>query len=184
MAVMTTSGTIPRGPFTVADVDSFPDDGNRYEIVDGLLVVSPSPVPRHQIVVGHLFLALSPLARDGVRVFTAPLDVELAADTVVEPDVLVVRPEHLTEKRVVGPPLLAVEVLSPSTRQHDLLLKRERYQRAGVPHYWVVDPDAPRLLAWQLRDGEYVPMADVSGAEAWTAPVPFGVTLVPDDLVR
>lgn len=72
----------------------------------------------------------------------------------------------------------------PSARQHDLLLKRERYQRASVPHYWVVDPNDPRILAWQLREGEYVSVADVSGAEAWNSPLPFAVTLVPDDLVR
>ncbi|GAA1730858.1 Uma2 family endonuclease [Aeromicrobium alkaliterrae] len=75
-------------------------------------------------------------------------------------------------------------MLSPSTRGVDLLLKRERLQRAGVPHYWVVDPEVPRLLAWELRDSEYVTAADVSGDEAWAAPAPFSANLVPSELVR
>ena len=82
---------------------------------------------------------------------------------------LVVRREIVTERDVTGVPLLAVEVLSPSSRRRDLGDKLTAYRDAGVPSYWVVDPDDPRLRAWQLVEGDYAEIADVSGDEEWTA---------------
>ncbi len=80
-------------------------------------------------------------------------------------------------------PALAIEVLSPSTRQVELTLKRARYEIAGCPSYWVVDPEEPALTAWGLRDGRYVEVAQVAGNESYVASEPFRVTLTPQQLV-
>lgn len=179
---MTAVTTLPWG--RPLDADEFlaldvPDDGRRYELVDGVLLVTPSPFVQHQRVVRQLVQALVPVCPTELEVFGSPLDVRLSDRTVVEPDVLVVRAEDALGKRLSGVPVLCVEVLSDSTRGHDLLLKRERYEAAGVPSYWVVNPVSLELVVWQ---------ADVGGgyrealrADLGRAPArlerPFPVTL-------
>ena len=165
------------------DLDSMPDDGHRYELFDGVLIVSPSPSVLHQRVVGQLFLLLQAARPADFEVFVAPLDVLLATDTVIIPDLLVTERIEVPGKRIVLPPRLAVEVLSPSSRRIDMLLKRSRLEAAGVPSYWVIDPLNPRLIAWELRDGVYVEVADVSGDEAADLSAPFPLTVVPGRLV-
>ncbi|MFD1506389.1 Uma2 family endonuclease [Georgenia yuyongxinii] len=105
------------------------------------------------------------------------------ADTVLQPDVLVARRSDLSERDLPAPPVLAVEVLSPSTRLIDLHLKRARYEAAGTPSYWVVDPDEPALTAWELIEGRYVRVAHVAGEETFTATAPFAVDVRPADLI-
>lgn len=174
--------TLPRGSFTAADLESMPDDGHRYEVIDGVLIVSAAPVPRHQVVLLGLYRLMHEHAPDDVWVLVAPVDVVLAEDTAMEPDLLVARKADFSEKNLPAAPLLAVEVLSPSTRLFDLNLKKARFERAGVPSYWVVDPDEPRVTAWELRDGAYVEVADVAGPERWDAILPFPVAIVPGEL--
>lgn len=178
--------TLPWGrALTHDDLESMPDDGHRYELIDGVLIVSPSPRVRHQEVAGALYVALLAARPDrSTRVLMAPLDVVLTADTVLIPDVLVAARADFTERNLPAAPLLAVEVLSPSSRRIDLVLKRSRLEAAGCPAYWVVDPDEPRLTAWELRDGVYVQVADVAGSEPFHAELPFRVTIVPDDLIQ
>lgn len=168
---------------TVADLQSVPEDGHRYELIDGVLFVTPGPVVLHQIAASGLESVLRTRCPDNLRVLHAPLDVVLADDTVVEPDLLVARRADFAEKNLPVAPLLAVEVLSPSTRMIDLSVKRDRYRRAGVPSYWVVDPAEVRLVAWELHDGEYEQVADVCGEESWTASKPYQVTVVPARLL-
>ena len=104
--------------------------------------------------------------------------------TLLQPDLVVFRRGQADRKQVNGAPLLAVEVLSPSTRRFDLHLKRSRYEAAGTGSYWVVDPgEPPSLTAWELRDGRYVEVASVTGPEKFAAELPFPVTVVPDELV-
>lgn len=171
-------------PLTYDDLELMPDDGHRYELIDGVLLVSPSPLHRHQIASRELFLRLHAAAPDPrFQVLFAPLDVVLADDTVLIPDLIVARAGDFTERNLPVPPLLAVEVLSPSTRRFDLMVKHSRLEAAGCPAYWVVDPDVPRLIAWELRDGAYVEVADVSGSEPFHATMPFPVTVVPADLL-
>lgn len=177
--------TLPRGrAYTRADLDTMPDDGHRYEIVDGTLVVTPAPSPRHQVVVVNLVLALSPACADELRVLTAPLDVALATDTVLQPDVLVARRSDLTERDLPTAPVLAIEVLSPSTRRVDLTLKRSRYEAAGCPSYWVVDPDQPSVTVWELREESYVEVAHVAGDELLEVARPFPVVLTAAQLLE
>ena len=112
----------------------------------------------------------------------APFAVALADDTELQPDLLVAARSSFTRRDLPGPPLLAVEVLSPSTRRIDLLLKRDRLQQAGVASYWLVDPDEPSVLVLELRAGAYVEVAHVRGDEALDVALPFPVRLVPREL--
>ncbi|MDQ1711606.1 MAG: hypothetical protein QOE45_1056 [Frankiaceae bacterium] len=170
-------------PFTRADLETMPDDGRRHELIDGTLVVTPSPGLRHQDVVLELAVLLRSAAPAGCHVVLAPFDVVVGDDTVLQPDVLVARRSDLTDKNLPAAPLLAVEVLSPATRMFDRNMKRATFERAGTPAFWVVDPLVPSLTAWELRDGAYVQPAEVSGDQAFAATVPFPVTVVPSELV-
>ena len=170
------------GPWTVADRNALPDDGKRYEVIDGVLFVNAAPRPAHQGIVLQLATRLLAAAPPQLKVHVAPLDVVLADDTVVEPDVLVAPTDAFGELNLPSPPLLAVEVLSPSTRRVDLDVKRERYEHAGVVSYWVVDTGTLDLTVFELRDGRYVVAAEVGPDESWTAALPFPVTITPRDL--
>jgi Uma2 family endonuclease len=104
---------------------------------------------------------------------------------ILEPDLLVISPDAVVDDKVQGGvPLLAVQVLSPSSRRRDVGDKLTAYRDAAVPAYWVVDPINPRLLVWELREGEYVEIADVSGDEERTAQLPYSVTFRPHDLLK
>jgi Uma2 family endonuclease len=168
---------------TEDDLATMPDDGHRYELLDGTLLVTPAPNLNHQRCVGSLYALLRNARQSGHTVLVAPLDVRLSHITVLEPDVLVARRADLTPARLEGPPLLAVEVLSPSTRRIDLGSKRLAYEAAGVPAYWLVDPEVPSLTVLELDAGRYVERATVTGDEAFHATVPFAVTVVPARLL-
>jgi Uma2 family endonuclease len=181
---MTVMTTLPHGrPLTRADLELMPDDGHRYELVDGVLIVSPSPRMLHQRAVRRLSRLLEDSCPDDLEVFFAPLDVVLAEDTVLIPDLIVARRVDFDEKCLPKAPLLAVEVLSPSTRRIDLMLKRSRLEAAGAASYWVVDPDAPSVVAWDLVDGRYEDVATVTGDEPFRALRPYSVEIVPAQLV-
>lgn len=172
-------------PLTRADLAGLPDDGHRYELIDGTLIVSPGPQLPHQDMVGNLHLLLRAACPPHLKVVLAPFDVVLADDTVIEPDLLVAPREQFTRADLPGPPLLAVEVLSPSTRRVDLLLKRDRLQAAGVPSYWLVDPAEPSVTVLELRDGVYVQAGSGSGtgSEPVDVVLPFPLRLVAADLL-
>lgn len=181
---MTAMTTMPRGrEFTAADLEAMPDDGNRYEIIDGALIVTPAPITRHQIVVANLYTVLRPACPAAMRVLFAPFDVALAEITVLQPDLLVAPKSAFSERNLPGVPLLAVEILSPSTRHIDLGLKRSRYEAAGCPSYWVVDPDVPSITAWELRAGRYAVAAEAAGEETAVLEQPFRVEVVPARLL-
>ena len=175
--------------WTVDDFDELPHgDGNRYEIIDGALVVTGAPAMRHQRAVKRLAIALDAACPPEYEVFVAPFAVVLAADTVLQPDVLVARVADLIETELPAPPVLAVEVLSPGTQMIDLNLKPDRLARAGTPGYWVVspatEPEKARLRAWHLVSGGYEQVADVYGDAGFTAEQPYPVRVVPAALVR
>jgi len=180
MSVMT---SLPPGRgLTVADIEAMPDDGNRYELIDGVLLVSPAPGFNHQRVVLNLWKILDEAAPTELCAMGAPFDVILDERSWVEPDVLVAPRSAYNDKRLPVPPLLAVEVLSPSTTLTDLNVKHDRYRRSGIPSYWVIDPLAPRLIVWELQGSDYVEVATVEGDESWTATQPFPVTITPSAL--
>jgi Uma2 family endonuclease len=176
--------TPPRAqPFTHADLEAMPDDGYRHEIIDGTLLVSPSPRAVHQHALLQLGILLSNACPHDLRVLPAPFDVKLAEDTVIQPDIIVARKADIADRNLPGPPLLAVEFLSYNTRNVDLLLKRVRLQKAGCPHYWIIDPDEPSLMALDLKDGVYQQASFVTGDEIYRATLPYAVSVVPANLV-
>ena len=186
MSVMTS--VIPHGrPFTVDDLEGMPDDGNRYELIDGMLLVSPAPDWPHQEMGAELFFQLRLRFPPGVRVLTAPFAARTGTDSEVQPDVLVARFADLNRnsKNLPVAPLLAVEVLSPSTRLKDLNLKKAHYERMGVASYWILDPEEPgSLTVFELDDeGRYQQVAHVEGDEEFVATSPFPVTIVPARLL-
>ena len=130
-------------PFTVHDLEGMPDDGRRYELIDGELLVGPAPGLRHQTVGLRLYRLLDDACPDELYVLAAPFAVQTDVSNEVQPDVLVARFDELTAKNLPAAPVLAVEVLSPSGRLIDLNLKRAAYQRMGTPSYWVLDPMCP-----------------------------------------
>ena len=184
MSLMSTATGLPHGrPLTRTDLADMPEDGHRYELIDGTLIVSPAPTIRHQIVVRELMRILLPRVGEVHQLLPGPVDVVLADDTVIQPDLLVARAEDFTMRDLPVPPLLAIEVLSPSTRGVDLLLKRERLERAGCHHYWVVDPDEPSITAWRRgQDGRYGEPVRATGREKFSTDHPVVVGFRPADL--
>jgi Uma2 family endonuclease len=174
----------PSGPYTYARLRTLPDDGLRYEIVDGELLVSPAPRLAHQSCVKNLLLVIARVLPPHLDVLAAPVDWYISEATVVEPDVVVFRRDDAGPLRLDRPPVLAVEVLSPGTRRRDRGVKRRAYERAGLGWYWLVDPDVPRLTVLELVGGRYEAGADVSGDDQYEATEPFAVSLSPAALLR
>jgi Uma2 family endonuclease len=183
MSVMTS--VIPRGrPFTVDDLEAMPDDGNRYELIDGTLLVSPAPGWPHQEMGLTLYVLLREHCPSDLRVLAAPFAVQTAFDSEVQPDVLVARYGDLTERNLPVAPVLAVEVLSRSTSLVDRNLKKAHYERIGVPHYWILDPAGDgALTAFTNEGGGHAQVARVAGDEPFVARAPFPVTVVPARLL-
>ena len=135
-----------QGSWTYDTYAAIPYDGNRYEIVTGVLIMTPAPTPEHQDIVGEIYSALRTrikLTRLG-RVFSGPVDVVLEAKNVFQPDVVVVLNEHLERiqaKKIVGAPDLVVEIASYSTAVIDRLIKFEKYAQAGISEYGIVRPE-------------------------------------------
>ena len=150
----------PQGRWTYADYAALPDDGNRYEIIAGVLYMTPAPGTGHQSVSARLvtFLVTHVEFAGLGRVFAAPVDVELAPDTVVQPDIVVILSANLdriTPSRIIGAPDLVVEILSPGTAGYDRREQQDAYARAGVGEYWIVDPGAQTVELLTLEQGGY-----------------------------
>lgn len=143
--------------WTADEVRALPDDGNRYELISGELVMTPAPRGLHQVVVwklGRRIGAWLEVSHAG-EVLGAPADVSLGEDEVLQPDLFVYRTvtgKHLREWSDISSLMLVVEVLSPSSARYDRQLKRRRYQRARVPEYWIVDLDARLIERWRPAD--------------------------------
>jgi Uma2 family endonuclease len=186
MSATTGSFNLPHGrPFTVHDLEALPDDGNRYELIDGTLLVSPAPGFRHQKIAMRLATRLDAVCPPDMDVLIAPFAVQPSETTELQPDVLVARSEDFTEKNLPVAPLLAVEVLSRSSRITDFNNKKSVYQRMGVPSYWVIDPLALVLTVFELdsKGFQYKRVAEVKGDDAYAATRPFPVRIVLTELL-
>lgn len=173
-------------PFTYEDLEATPDDGCKYEVIGGSLIVTPSPLGGHQSVALGLALALKAAATPETMVMIAPLDWHQADGGSVQPDVMVIRrqdydPDARLSASVT--PLLVVEVLSPSNAVFDRALKRALYQSLGVPAYWIVDPRAPSILALRLTGGRYETEAEL-GTGSFCTDWPFPVRIGLEDLLQ
>lgn len=141
--------------YTVDEVLAFPADGNRYELVDGELLVTPAPGVWHQVVVGRLYAALAEYLkrRPDTLVLFSPADISWDREKLVQPDLFVFPAAEVSRSwKTVRTLLLAAEVVSPSSARGDRLVKRRLYQRQGVAAYWVVDPDARLAEIWRPDD--------------------------------
>lgn len=182
---MTVMTVLPRDhPWTVADLETLPDDGLRYELVDGTLLVSAAPSKLHQRAVGNLYVLLRAACPDQLEVFLAPTDYQPTSTRSFQPDLLVVSRDDPGGGAVTTPLALAVEVLSPSSRSIDSVLKREMYEQAGVRQYWVVDPDEPSVTVWSREPERFGAPVVARGEEGLALPAPLRVTVVPAELVR
>ncbi len=160
--------------FTYHDYVQLPDD-KRYELVEGELFLVPSPVTCHQRISGKIHVALYQylMKNDLGEVFCAPYDVVLSEINVLQPDLLFVSGERagvVKEANIQGAPDLVVEILSPSTGQRDLGIKRTLYAKYGVREYWIVDPDAKTVEVLSLTETGYrtkqiVPQTGVLNSE-------------------
>ena len=164
--------------------DAAPYAGRRCEIVDGALCVSPAPSRSHQRAVVRLIAKLDSACPSGIEVLVAPVDYRPTPERLLQPDVLVCHPDDHDAKHAVKPLLLAVEIISPSTKMLDLLLKRGVYEQAGVGSYWILDPEKETLTVLELVDGVYVERDVVSGEKVFDATLPFPVQIVPAELLR
>ena len=144
-----------RGEWTVDDLVHSPDDGQRYEILDGVLLVSPAPRVRHQIAIVRLTVLLDRVCPPDHQVLVAPVDWQPDGRTSLQPDLMVVRLDRLREKNVAEAPTLVVEVLSPSTARFDRMVKMSRYAEGGIAQCWLVDPAGPSVQVFALVGGEY-----------------------------
>lgn len=151
---------VQRVVLTYADLQGMPEDGRRYEILEGELCVTPAPTTHHQRVSRNLEFVLHAYVTQHQlgEVFDAPIDVVLDQHTVVEPDLVFVATARLAiirERAIEGAPDLLVEIASPSTQARDRGAKQQSYARYGVAHYWRVDPTALTLTELVLEQGNY-----------------------------
>jgi Uma2 family endonuclease len=167
---------------TYEDYCLLPDNGRRYEIIDGELFVTPSPLWRHQRVLTKVLYYLTEFVTkyDLGDVCPAPMDVVFSSFDVVEPDILYIskaRASVITEKNVQGAPDLVVEVLSESTAKIDRTTKLKLYARYGVAEYWVIDPVSYAVEIYRLVAGGYELAAQLDSTQVLTSPLLPGFTL-------
>ncbi len=173
-------------PLTYDDLCQMPDDRNRYEIIGGELIVSPSPNRAHQTI----SMLLSRMVGNHVaahrlgNVFAAPVDVQLSPHNVVQPDLLFIRQDRLgiygPDGPVEGPPDLVVEIISPSSRVMDRIRKAALYADSGVPEYWLVDPERREFQILTLDQGRYEPV-EADGGRFHSTVIP-GLVVEPASL--
>jgi Uma2 family endonuclease len=168
---------IHRVVLSYEDYLAMPDDGRRYEILEGEVAVTATPAIPHQVIVGNLYWVLRGHVqpRGLGQVYLAPVTVILANTTVVEPDLVYVDPSRaalVSDRGVRGAPTLAIEVLSPSTAPSDRGPKFQLYARYGIPYYWIADTNARVLEGYALEAGAYRLAARMHG-DARVALPPF-----------
>ncbi len=149
---------MPTSWITWQDALLMPEDGKRYEAIEGALHVTPAPTVRHQQISGNLFVALRALLHPmHGQVLAAPVGVEFPATSEgVQPDIVFVskqRSQIVGHDWIRGAPDLVVEILSPGTADRDRTLKKKLYRHQGVADYWIVDPDAETVEVWDLTSG-------------------------------
>jgi Uma2 family endonuclease len=170
---------------TVEDMENMPDDEFRYELDDGVLIVSPAPSSLHQLAVFRLAKILDAACPPELLVLPGP-GVNINRYQHRVPDLAVVRADSMDTVFQEQPPVLAVEVASPRTRLYDRNRKKDVYERFAIASYWIVDPDPaqPQLTVFELRDDRYQQVAQVAGEEALHIGRPFPVTVTQSALVQ
>ncbi len=162
-----------------------PDDGYRREVIGGALVVTPSPVGRHQRCVTRLSFHLQRACPADLEVIVSPYDWRPPSGESFQPDLMVIRRADFDpDGPLRATPLLIVEVLSASNAEQDRAVKRARYEALGVPAYWIVDPVTPAISALRRNvRGRYVEAARASRGQPLVVDFPFAVELTPAELI-
>lgn len=159
--------------WTYSEYARFPDDGNRYEVVDGEVLVTPAPTTGHQRVLGNLFRIMAPSCeQQGIGWVFFDVDLLFQTGQFLRPDLVVVPTAHragLTDRGVELPPELIVEVVSPTSASIDRVTKPRRHGDVGVPEYWAVDPHLQAVDVWRYRAGATEPER-VTGTLSWQPP--------------
>jgi Uma2 family endonuclease len=176
--------------WTVADLDRLPEDGHRYELIDGVVQVSPSPSHKHQVIGNRLWRLLEDASLPGFQVTTA-VGVTVTDDRYLIPDVLVVRGDHVRPGDFQAEEVrLAVEVVSKSTRSMDRWHKPHLYAAGGIPVYWRIELDPLHLIAYELdttgaagEETEYVEVARVEAGQRFRTETPFALEFDPAELL-
>lgn len=169
---------------TVEDMETMPDDEFRYELDDGVLIVSPAPSMLHQLAVSRLTMILGAACPTGLVVL-AGVGVNITRFQHRVPDLAVVRADSFETVFQETPPLLVVEVASPRTRLYDRNRKKDLYQSFGIASYWIIEPDRkrPELTVFELHNNHYTQAAHVTEHDQFTAARPFPVTITPATLM-
>jgi Uma2 family endonuclease len=178
--VMNTSRT-----WTYEDYALLPDDGNRYEVIDGVLIMSPAPIPLHQKVSNLMayYLTTHVVMASIGEVYTAPIDVVLE-NQIVQPDLLVVLDKgngraFIDEKKIIGAPDVIIEIASPGTSSYDRFIKHSRYEQAGVTEYWQVSLFTRTISIHVLQDGKYQLSGEFTDHEPIFSTVIPGINQIP-----
>lgn len=146
--------------FTYQDYLDMPDDGKRYEVINGELIMPPAPYTIHQKIslkLEYELLKFNDKEKRG-ELFHAPFDVVMSDMNVVQPDILFVKIENLdiiTDKNIEGAPDMIIEILSPSSGNYDRISKKEMYARFGVKEYWIVDPEKQWIEIYLNKANEF-----------------------------
>ncbi len=177
-----------RSQWTYEDYLDLPDDGRRYEIIEGVLYVSNAPSFEHQFVVTELIREIGNFVKEhnlGL-VLTAPFEVHLSETTrPVQPDVIFIKADKRPAAGAQvfkGVPDIVVEVLSPSSVRTDRHIKFDAYEQAGVNEYWIINPKTHSVEVYTLSGGEYALLGEFTGVEPLTSAVLTGMTIVTNSL--
>ncbi|GAA0532048.1 hypothetical protein GCM10011581_16520 [Saccharopolyspora subtropica] len=188
MAVVNMGADEQYVPMTVDDLERLPDDGRRYELVDGRLDVSPSPVSLHSLIEAKLCGFFNYVVAPKGYLALQGAGINFNADRTHHriPDVVVIKAEEFVRPYLVRPPLLVIEVVSETSVFRDYHTKPREYAEFGIPAYWIVNPTMaePRIVELRLDDGEYREVQQATGKDLFTTTFPFPVTIIPDRLLH
>ena len=170
-----------RGPYTYADYLLTPDD-ERYELIEGELIMAPAPIPRHQLISAYFVMFLAPFVRNNGLgwIFPAPIDVHLSDTNLLQPDILFVSNEReriIGETNIQGAPDLVIEIASTRTQEHDRTVKRELYERFGVLEYWMVDHVEEAVEVLRLENGKFMSVGVYGRTDTLTTPLLLGLVI-------
>ena len=173
-------------PLTLEQYLAMPDEGNRYEVVDGQPVMVPAPINPHQRAITRLLTRFDAVCPPGYEPLASPIDWvlwEVPTLHVRQPDVVVLSSDQASTARITEPPLLVVEVLSPESVERDVVAKRTAYAQAGAQHYWIVDLSVPEVVMYTAEAGRLVETRRARGDDRVQVTEPFPVSIRAADLV-
>jgi len=173
-------------PATIKEYRELPE-GSPYQLIEGELVMTPAPTPRHQVVSGNLFERMRKSSRGTGVVLYAPVDVYLDLENACQPDLVFISKECgqiIKQDGIHGSPDLVVEILSPSTAYYDLRKKFRVYERSGVREYWIVDPDMLSIEVYRNEKGHFVQVAKAEGEGEVESAVLQGLKVAAADIFQ